>query len=120
MAAKTFGVTRQAIGKWMRLHSQGGQNALAAKPRGAPKGHGALKPWQCAMTVRAITGRTPNQLSLPGFWLWTREAVGDYIKRKFGVSLSLSSIGRLLRRWGMTPQKPARRAYQRDDRACRK
>ncbi len=118
-AAKTFGITRQAVGKWMRLYGRGGERALDAKKRGAPKREGLLKPWQCALVVRTITDKCPEQARLPGFWLWTRDAVKDYIERKFGIVLSLSSTGRLLRRWGLTPQKPARRAYQRDERACR-
>lgn len=118
-AAQAFGVTRQAVGIWMRHYRDGGERALGAKPRGAPKREGLLKPWQCAQVVRAITDKCPEQLKLPGFWLWTRDAVKDLIRRKFGIALSLSSVGRLLRRWGLTPQKPARRAYQRDQRACR-
>ena len=120
-AAQTSGVTltRQAVGKWMRLYRQKGERALAAQTRGAPKREGILKPRQCAQTVRAITDKYPEQARLPGFWLWTRDVVKEYIHRKFDVWLSLSSAGRLLRRWGMTPQKPVRRSYQRDERACR-
>lgn len=119
-AATLFGVTRQAIRKWMRLYEGGGEKALLAKPRGAPRREGILKPWQCALAVRTITDRCPEQLKLPGFWLWTRDAVRDYLRLSFGVELSLSSVGRLLRRWGFTPQKPARRAYQRDAVVCRR
>lgn len=118
-AAKTFGVTRQAVGIWMRRYRNAGESALTAQARGAPKREGILKPWQCALTVKTITASYPDQERLPGFWLWTRDAVRMYLQRKFDVTLSLSSVGRLLRRWGLTPQKPARRAYQRNDRACR-
>ncbi|MDR3211787.1 MAG: IS630 family transposase [Planctomycetota bacterium] len=111
-AAKLFGVTRQAIHKWMGLYQSGGETALLAKPRGAPKQGGLLKPGQCAMAVKNITNKCPEQLKLPGFWLWTREAVRDYLRSSFGVKLSLSSVGRYLRRWGVTPQKPSRRPYQ--------
>lgn len=47
--------------------------------------------------------------------LWTREAVRDLIERKFGVKLSLATVGRYLNRWGFTPQKPITRAYERQD-----
>jgi len=118
-AATLLGVSRQAVCGWMAVYAEGGEKALAAKPRGAPKGLGVLKPWQCAQIVRAITDRCPEQLKLPGFWLWTRDAVRELIQRRFDVKISLSATGRLLRRWGLTPQKPARRAYQRDEKACR-
>ena len=63
-----------------------------------------------------IKDRCPDQLKLP--WaLWTREAVASLIKQKFGIKLSLSSVGRYLRRWGLSPKKPIRRAYERNPRA---
>jgi transposase len=117
--ARRFGVSRQALHKWLRLYRDQGESALRATKKG-PKTGGSLKPWQCAQVVRIITDKCPEQQKLPGFWLWTREAVQHYIKRKFGLELSLSSVGRYLRRWGLTPQKPARRAYQRDAVACQR
>ena len=49
------------------------------------------------------------------FALWTREAVRDLIHVRFGIAYSLGMVGRLLRRWGFTPQKPVTRAYERKD-----
>ncbi len=118
--AKLFGVTRQALHRWMRLYHARGEAALRAGRKGAPRTGGKLKPWQCAQAVKVISDKCPEQLKLPGFWLWTREAVQLYIKTSFGLELSLSSVGRYLRRWGLTPQKPARRAYQRDAKACQR
>jgi transposase len=116
-AARVFGVTRQAVGKWMRAHAAGGVRALKAQRRGRPKGSGGrLKPWQAAHTAKLLTDRTPDQLKLP-FYLWTRVAVAELIERKFGIRLSLSSVGRYLARWGFTPQKPVRRAFERDAQA---
>ena len=118
--AKLFGVTRQALHKWLRLFHTDGEAALRARKKGAPRTGGKLEPWQCAQVVRTISDKCPEQLKLPGFWLWTREAVQHYIRSHFGLELSLSSVGRYLRRWGLTPQKPARRAYQRDAKACQR
>ena len=36
-AARTFGVSRQAINNWLAAHNRGGDAALAAKRRGRPK-----------------------------------------------------------------------------------
>jgi transposase len=118
--AKLFGITRQAVHNWLRLYHAEGEVALRAAKKGAPRTGGKLMPWQCAQVVRTISDKCPEQLKLPGFWLWTREAVQHYIKSYFDLDLSLSSVGRYLRRWGLTPQKPARRAYQRDARACKR
>jgi transposase len=110
-AVRVFGVSRAAIGQWMKQFRQGGAKTLKARPQGRPKGRCRLEGWQAAQIVRAITDRTPDQLKLP-FVLWTREAVGALIERRFGLRLSVWTVGRLLTRWGLTPQKPVRRAWE--------
>ena len=115
-AAKVFGVSYSVIGKWQRRRRAGGRAALAQDRRGRPAGQTRLAPWQAAVVVNLIRDRTPDQLKLP-FVLWTRQAVRDLIGERFGLSLSLWTVGRHLRRWGFTPQKPVRRAWERDDAA---
>jgi len=118
VVAGIFGVPRQTVGIWVKAHRRGGLRALKAKPRGRPKG-GTLRPWQAAQIVRSITDRTPDQVKLP-FYLWTREAVGRLIEHRFGIRLSVWTVGRYLVRWGFTPQKPARRAFERDPEQVRR
>ena len=48
------------------------------------------------------------------FGLWTRQVVRQLIEDKFGIVLSLASVGGLLARLGLTPQKPLQRACERD------
>ncbi len=117
-AARVFGVSRQSVNGWHRRWREGGLRALRSKPRGRPNVP-RLKPYQAATVVRLITDRCPDQLKMP-FFLWTREAVADLIHRKFGLRLSIWTVGRYLRRWGFTPQKPIRRAYERDPEAVRR
>lgn len=108
--ARLLGVTRQAVGKWMKAYREGGAKALKAKQKGRPKG-GSLLPWQAAQIAKALVDRNPDQLKLP-FYLWTREAVAQLIERRFGIRLSIWTVGRYLARWGFTPQKPMRRAFE--------
>ncbi len=110
---KLFGVTRQAIINWLKKYREGGERALRARRRGRPK-RGSLEPWQAAQIVRAIEDRCPDQLKLP-FFLWTREAVGALIAKRFGIRLSVWTVGRYLAQWGFTPQKPIRRAFEQDE-----
>jgi transposase len=114
-AVRVFRVSRAAIGKWMARYRQGGLKALRARQRGRPKGHGRLKGWQAAQIVRTITDRTPDEVNLP-FVLWTRQAVAALVQRRFGVRVSLMTVGRWLKRWGFRPQKPARRAWEQNPR----
>jgi transposase len=109
-AARNFGVTTEAVRLWMRRYERGGFPALKAGRRGRPKG-GKLLPWQAATIVRMITDRMPDQLKLP-FALWTRQAVAELIERKYGIVLSRWTVGRYLKHWGFSPQKPAKRAIE--------
>jgi len=110
-AAEIFGVSRRAVSRWMRADRQGGKEALKAKRRGRPRGGGKLKPWQCATIVNLITDRHPDQLKLP-FYLWTRQAVVLLIEQRFGIRYSVYQVGRYLKQWGFTVQKPGRKAFE--------
>lgn len=111
-AARTFDVSRTSVHAWVKKVEQGGRRALRSRPRGRPR-RSTLLGHQAATIVRLITDRCPDQLKLP-FALWTREAVGQLIEDRCGLRLSVWTVGRYLRRWGFTPQKPLRRAYERD------
>jgi transposase len=112
VAARTFGVSRTAIDRWLRVVALGNITSLKSKPRGRPRGT-RLAPHQAATTVRLVGDRCPDQLKLP-FALWTREAVQQLLAERFGLEVSVWTVGRYLAKWGLTPQKPLRRAYERD------
>ncbi len=113
-AARLFGVSRTSVHSWVALYERHGEDGLTPKRPGRPKGGGQLKGWQAATIVNIIKDNCPEQLKMP-FALWTREAVRDLIVMRFGIRYSLGMVGRLLRRWGFTPQKPVTRAYERND-----
>jgi transposase len=54
----------------------------------------------------------PDQLKLP-FALWTRAAVRELIRQKFGLVLPLVTVGLYLDRWDFTAQRPWQRALER-------
>lgn len=116
--AAILGVKRQVVGRWVQRYRQGGTTALKARKRGRPPG-GRLLPWQAAQIAKALVDRHPDQLTLP-FYLWTREAVAQLIARRFGIRLSIWTVGRYLARWGFTPQKPVRRAFEQNPEAVRR
>lgn len=113
-AARVFGVSRTSVHLWLDLYQQNGEEGLVPKRPGRPKCGGRLRGWQAATIVNLIKDNCPEQLKMP-FALWTREAVRDLIQMRFGFHYSLGMVGRLLRRWGFTPQKPVTRAYERND-----
>lgn len=113
-AAEILDVSRQSVSKWVRAHRLGGEEALRARKRGRKTGEKtALTSRQQDQIAKAIREKNPVQLKLPGF-LWTRALVCELIARRYGVRVSEKTAGRYLRAWGFTPQKPARRALERN------
>lgn len=87
--------------------------ARGGRPKGSKR---ALSAKDERRAQELICGKFPDQLHLP-FALWTRQAVRELIRVRFGIKLSIRGVGEYLSRWGYTPQKAARRAYERDDAA---
>jgi transposase len=86
---------------------------LSTKPSGRPP---RLTPKQKARVVRWLNGKDPRQYGFD-FGLWTRKLVAALVQERFGVPLGVTAVGRLLAELGLTPQKPLRRAYERDPEA---
>jgi transposase len=111
--AALFEVSLKAVNNWWKIYREDGMPGLRMKsrrPKSADQG-GKLKGWQCSSIVRTIMRKTPDQLEF-GFMLWTRDAVSELIKKRFRVRISKWTVGRLLKQWGMSPQKPVKKAYQ--------
>ena len=66
------------------------------------------------MVFDGVTGGDPRQLGLD-VGLWTRSIIRDQIAERIGVEMSMTSVGEMLHRLGLTPQKPLRRAYERNE-----
>jgi len=109
-AVRTFGVSRTPIYNWVNAHVEGGAAALRSNPRGRPR-RSRLAGHQAVTTVRNITDRCPDQKKLP-LTLWTQEAVQYLLADRFDLQVSVWTVGRYLAKWGLTPQKPLRRAYE--------
>ena len=93
--------------------SEGEHPAAVAASLGWPR---KLPAAQERLVFDWVNGKRPDE---HGFevGLWTRQIVRELVLARFGVELSLASIGALLARLGLTPQKPLERAYQRDAQA---
>jgi transposase len=106
---KALGMTRGCIYKWIAKYREGGTEALKAKPlSGRPlKLTGPNLRW----IFRTVTTKNPLQLQFP-YALWTREMIKELIARNYGVKLNVTSVGRLLKKLGLSCQKPLMRAFQ--------
>lgn len=113
---KGYGFCRTTIYRWLRQADAKGEESLKSrKATGRPP---ALTARQKAAVARWITGKDPRQYGLD-FGLWTRQIVSELIWKRFGKRLAVTSVGRLLAELGITPQKPLRRAYERDPEAVK-
>jgi transposase len=107
--AAGLGMTRAAVYAWLAKYREGGLEALKARP--VPGRPPKLSGSQLARLYGLVVGNDPRQLRF-AFALWTRAMVRELIRREFGVALSEVSVGRLLGKLGLSPQRPLYRAYQ--------
>jgi len=114
--AQSLQVRETTVWKWYRAFRTGGDAALASTKASGRKPK--LSERQLKKLKATIIGKNPLQLSF-GTALWSLPVVAAYVEREFDVVLHESTVSRLLRRMGLTPQKPQRRAFQRDEAACR-
>ena len=108
---ESYGRCRTTIYKWLRAQKRGGMKALKARKH--PGRPSTLSSEQKLKVRRWINGKDPRQYGFD-FGLWTRQIVAALIEQKFGVRLGVTAVGRLLAELDITPQKPLRRAYERD------
>jgi transposase len=108
---ESMGLCRTSIYRWLRRYEAEGWEALAEKIAQGPEPR--LTDKQRHQVKRWIVGRDPRQYGFD-YGLWTRRIVQSLIERKLGLSLGLTAVGRLLASLEITPQKPLRRAYERD------
>jgi len=114
---RSFGLCRTTIYKWLRADRRGGEPAL--RSRKAPGPRSKLSARQKQQVFRWINGKDPRQYGFD-FGLWTRQIVRALVRERFGIELGVTAIGRMLAELEITPQKPLRRAYERDPAAIAK
>lgn len=113
------GLSRTGVFNICQRHARGGVAALKDRQGGRKVGDmRALTARQEAELRKLICDKTPDQLKM-AFALWNRQAVMELIRIRYGVKLTPQGVGKYLARWGFTPQKPARRAYEQRPEAVR-
>jgi transposase len=108
---KSLGLCRTSIYPWLRKYEAEGIEALVEKIAQGPEPK--LTEKQRQQVKRWILGKDPRQYGFD-FGLWSRRIVQSLLQEKMGIELGLTAVGRLLASLNITPQKPLRRAYERD------
>jgi transposase len=112
--ADLLGVTRETICRWWSAFCHGGIEALPEPRRGRPLGSGRLLTDEQARHLQAlIDNHQPKDFGI-ACPLWTRHAVAALIHQELGILVADRTVGAYLRRWGYTPQRPARKGRKQD------
>lgn len=106
------GLSYPTVRSTIDRYQTGGLAAIKPSQRGKAPGAGrVLSEAQEWDIQRIICDKRPEQLKMD-FALWNRAAVMQLIERECGITLSVRGVGTYLARWGFTPQKPIKRAYE--------
>lgn len=111
---KSLGFCRTSMYRWLHEYKESGYDALVESIAKGPEPK--LSEKQRQQVRRWILGKDPRQYGLD-YGLWTRKIVQELIRDRMGIDLGLTAVGRLLASLEITPQKPLRRAYERDPKA---
>jgi transposase len=109
--ARMLDVDRRSVRRWKAAHRRRGARGIEARPT----------PGRPPKLDRAQRRRV-ERLLLKGARaagyesdLWTCPRIAELIAEEFGVRYHPDHIGRLLRSLGWSPQRPQRRAAERDE-----
>jgi transposase len=111
--AEAMGVSEGAVSQWMQRARDGGPETL--RHRSHPGASRRLSPQQLAR-LPDLLDRGADAYGFRG-QVWTRGRIAAVIHLEFGISYHPVHVGRLLKALRWSPQKPARRARQRDEAA---
>lgn len=102
--ARMLGISRKAVGAWVRAYHATGEDALRPRKRGRRPGEQlALTVAQQEWVFKTVVGSPPDEVGLPCL-LWSRRAITELVDRQFGVALSPATIGHYLARWGLVTE----------------
>jgi transposase len=104
-------VSERSVGRWLAAHRAAGDDGLRAKAH--PGGQRRLTDEQ-EFEALACLLQPATAFGFPTA-LWTARRVAQLIADRFGVVYHPDYLREWLRRRGYSPQKPARKARERDE-----
>jgi transposase len=109
--AEILDVGRSSVFDWISKYRKGGLAAISTKfASGRPT---VLDDSEMIRLFTMINGKDPRTYSF-GVALWTRALIRDLIKKTFAKDVSLVTVGRILKKLGMSPQRPLYRSWKQD------
>jgi transposase len=115
IVAKKYKVEVGTLYRWIGKYRKDKKRGLKSRPTpGAPRrlSDAQLARLEKLILAGAKSAGFPNDL-------WTCARLADLIKREFGIQYHFNHVGKILSRMGWSPQRPEKRAIERDDRRIR-
>ncbi len=109
-----LGISRETVSRWWSAYIQQGPDALPGDRTGRPVGTGrTLSDEQARHLQDQIDNHSPEALGIASP-LWSRRAVRDLIRKEYGLTMPVRTVGEYLKRWGYTTKRPRRHARDQD------
>lgn len=117
--ADLLGVSRESVCRWWSAYTTNGLDALPHERTGRPRGSGrTLTDEQASRLQQIIDTNSPDKVGIPAP-LWSRRAVRDLIRREYGITMPVRTVGEYLKRWGYTAKRPRRHARKQEPKEVR-
>lgn len=107
---KMFGLHRANIYKWLSIYDAYGFDGLKSSKSAGPVPK--INEKQEKQLAKMLL-KNPLQLSFD-YALWTIEMIKELIHRKFDIEYSNVQVGRIMKKMGLSRQRPLERALQQD------
>jgi transposase len=113
LVARIYKIPQRTVFDWLSLYRAGGWDALKEGRRsGRPR---KVSAEDMKWIYNAVTLGDPRLFQFE-FCLWTLNTLRTLIERELGITLSKSSVSRLLGHLGLSPQRPVYQSYKQDPR----
>lgn len=98
---------------WIKTRTRYEENNYFGLKRGNPKDRRLLNNSQQDVIIEAIKTSTPDKYGI-AYFLWSRKAIREFIKKKYNKNITLKRISRYTKRWNLSSQRPSKQACEQD------
>lgn len=113
-AAEIVEVSEETVSRWMTNREDIESRNCKGMKRGRELYEQRILTKKQEETIKKnIETKTPQALGLP-YALWNRKAIQHCIQEKTKRKIWLQTVSKYTNRWGLTPQRPTKYAYEQD------
>lgn len=100
VTARRFGISRSTLHKWTKRYSERGPKGLEDLSRAPKRRRTSTVPWQAVELIVSIRKEHPA---------WSKHKIAVILSRDHGITLSASTVGRVMRRKGLYDERVSRK-----------